>query len=76
MEIQARAFNKLKLIMPAVLYLERATLLIAKQWGNNDPWRIKLMVLQQNWLRENGEIKAADDLKAEIGSIAERINTD
>lgn len=76
MEIQARAFNQLKLIMPAVKCLKQATGLIAKQWGNNDPWRIELMVLQQNWLLENGEIKAADDLKAEISSITERIDTD
>lgn len=76
MEIQARAFSELKLIRSAVTCLEMATPLIAKQWGNNDPWRIELMVLQQRWLRENGEIEAADDLKAEISSIAERIDTD
>ncbi|GIK07254.1 hypothetical protein Aspvir_002912 [Aspergillus viridinutans] len=76
MEIQARAFKELKLIMPAVKCLKQATPLIAEQWGSNDPWRIELMVLQQKWLRENGEIKAADDLKAEIKSITERIDTD
>ncbi|OAL53591.1 hypothetical protein IQ07DRAFT_313918 [Pyrenochaeta sp. DS3sAY3a] len=76
MEIQARAFNEMKLFRPAVACLERATPLIAEQWGNDDPWRIELMVLQQKWLRENGEIKAADNLKADISSIAERISTD
>lgn len=76
MEIQARAFNELKLIMPAVKCLKQATPLIAEHWGDNDPWRIELMALQQNWLRENGEIKAADELKAEITRITERIDTD
>lgn len=74
-EIQARAFNELKLIMPAVRCLKQAMSLIAKRWGHNEPWRIELMVLQ-NWLRENGEIKAADDLKAEISSVTEIIDTD
>jgi hypothetical protein len=76
MEIQGRAFNELKLFMPAVKCMRQATPLIAKQWGVDDPWRIELMILQQTWLRENGEIKAADELKAEISSITERINTD
>lgn len=76
MEIQARALKELKLIMPAVRCLKQATPLIAEQWGINDPWRIELMVLQQKWLREKGEIKEADDLKAEIKSITERIDVD
>lgn len=76
MEIQGRAFNELKLFMPAVKCMRQATPLIAKQWGVDDPWRIELMILQQTWLRENGEIKAADELKAEISSITERINAD
>ncbi|KFY06084.1 hypothetical protein V491_08868 [Pseudogymnoascus sp. VKM F-3775] len=66
MEIKARAFNEMKLIMPAVGCLKQATPLIAEQWGIDDPWRIELMILQQSWLRENGEIKEADELKAEI----------
>lgn len=76
MEIKARAFNEMKLIMPAVGCLKQATPLIAEQWGIDDPWRIELMILQQSWLRENGEIKEADELKAEIKSITERIDTD
>ncbi|TAQ91323.1 hypothetical protein B7494_g322 [Chlorociboria aeruginascens] len=76
MEIQARALNEIKLIRPAVNYLERATPLIAKQWGHDSPWRIELMALQQDWLREHGEIKAADDLKAGLSSIAERLEAD
>ncbi|KAM0431487.1 hypothetical protein ACHAPT_005465 [Fusarium lateritium] len=76
MEIQARAFNEMKLIMPAVRCLKQATPLIAEEWGNNDPWRIELMTLQQKWLPENGDINEADDLSAEIRRITERIDTD
>lgn len=76
MEIQARAFNEMKLIKPAVKCLKQATPLIAEKWGDSDPWRIELMTLQQKWLRENGDIKEADDLSAEISSITERIDTD
>ncbi|KAJ4325083.1 hypothetical protein N0V84_003626 [Fusarium piperis] len=76
MEIQARAFNEMKLIMPAVRCLKQATPLIAEKWGEGDPWRIELMTLQQKWLREYGHIEEADDLSAEISSITERIDTD
>ncbi|KAK1856139.1 hypothetical protein CCHR01_01204 [Colletotrichum chrysophilum] len=75
-EIQARAFNKLKLIMPAVKCLKQATQLIKEHWGEQDAWRIELMLLQENFLRENGDIRAADDLKAERHGITEIIDTD
>ncbi|KAJ1676117.1 hypothetical protein EV182_008847, partial [Spiromyces aspiralis] len=75
MEIQARAFNEMKLIMPATKCLRQAMPLIAERWGNDDPWRVELMVLLQTWLRENGQIEAADELKADISSITERIDT-
>ncbi|EJP61945.1 uncharacterized protein BBA_09101 [Beauveria bassiana ARSEF 2860] len=76
MEIQARAFNELKLTMPAVKCLKQATRLIADEWGKTDPWRIELMALQQLYLREGGEIKEAADLQAEISRITERIDAD
>ena len=76
MEIQARGYNELKASKLAVACLERAKPLIADRWGEDDPWRIELMVLQQKWLRENGEVKTADDIKADISSIAERIDAD
>ncbi|KAM0187308.1 hypothetical protein ACHAPI_011221 [Fusarium lateritium] len=76
MEIQARAFNELDLIKPAVKCLSQATPLIAKQWGDDDPWRIELMVLQENWLRGDGQTEVADRLKADISDIAQRIDDD
>ncbi|KAJ3494040.1 hypothetical protein NLG97_g4338 [Lecanicillium saksenae] len=76
MEIQARAFNELKLIMPAVKCLKQAIQLIANEWGKSDPWCIELMALQQIYLRKDNEIKAADDLQAEISSITESFDTD
>lgn len=76
MEIQARAFNELGQVKSAVACLARATPLIAEKWGNDDPWRIELMILQQKWLRENGDVRAADELKEEISRLAEKIDTE
>ncbi|CCT76196.1 uncharacterized protein FFUJ_14171 [Fusarium fujikuroi IMI 58289] len=76
MEIQARAYNELKLVEPAVKCLKQAIPLIAKEWGQDDPWRIELMTLQQKWLRENNDAMAADDIKEEIRTITESIDTD
>ncbi|KAI8190264.1 hypothetical protein KHU50_011180 [Colletotrichum sp. SAR 10_65] len=73
MEIQARAFNKQKMNLLAVKCLKKATQLIKEHWGEQDPWRIELMVLQENFLRESDEVKAAEDLKAEIQGITESI---
>lgn len=76
LEIQGRALIKMGLWELAVGCLAKATPMIAEEWGFQDPWRIELMALQQEWLRENNELQAADTLRAEIQSLAQQMKVD
>jgi hypothetical protein len=72
LEILARAQHQFGLIMSGVAYLRNSNPLIASRWGEDDPWRIQLILLQENWLRECGEEVAADTLKAEVAKVTSK----
>jgi len=73
LEIQGRALMEMQMWEYAVECLAKATMMIADEWGSQDPWRIELMALQQECLRDHGAIQAADSMKANIASLVNEI---